>query len=100
MWKGCLSYILGIWLMISAFFPTMHIPGNITIVGLLIAMDGFFVLKKWEGSLLGIFGLWLFLCGILFGLVTMWNFLIMGLLVTILSLSCIYQRHLKYKAIY
>ena len=100
MWKGSLSLILGIWLMISAFFPTMHIPGNMTIVGLLIAIDGLFVLRKWEGSLLGLFGLWLFFCGILFGLVNTLNFLIMGVLVTIISFLCIYHRHLKYTAIH
>jgi hypothetical protein len=100
MQKGWLSFILGIWLIISAFIQTMHIPGNMTIVGLLIAIDGFFVLRKWEGSLLGIFGMWLLFCGILFGLVNTLNFLIIGVLVTFFSFLCIYHRHLKYTAIH
>jgi hypothetical protein len=98
MQKGWLSFILGFWLIVSAFIQTMHIPENMIIVGLLITIDGIFMLKKWDGLFLGIFGFWIMLSGFLFELATTWNFLTMGILVTFISFICIFHRRELHRA--
>jgi hypothetical protein len=86
MWQGWLSFIIGIWLIISGMSTGLSSPFNIIIMGIAAAILGLFYLRAWEGMTISIIGLWLILCGVGLGLVTSANFILSGILISIFSL--------------
>jgi len=85
MWQGWINLILGAWLIISAFVPSLQTPANLIIVGILAAVFGFWTYKNWQGDIAGILGIWMFLSGIWWNLLSPANFIIVGLLLGICS---------------
>ncbi len=86
MWQGWVNVVLGIWMLISGFVPSLQTPVNLIIVGLLIAVMGFTAYKTWQGIVNGILGLWLFVSGAIIHLMAPANFIIVGLVVALIAL--------------
>ncbi len=86
MWQGWINVVLGIWMIVSGLVPSLQTPVNLIIVGLLIAIMGFWTYKTWQGIVNGILGLWLFVSGAIIHLLAPVNFIIVGLVVALLAL--------------
>lgn len=94
MWKGFINFVLGLWLVLSGIIVSLQSSLNLTIVGILAAIFGFWASDNWKGWVLGILGVWIFLSGIVFGLVFSWDFIISGIVLGILGLwSALAQKH-------
>jgi hypothetical protein len=97
MWQGWVAGILGLWGIISPFiFKTR--TGNMAndiIVGILVAIAGFTVIKEhaWQGWLAGILGIWWIIAGLIPALTTgagnIWNDIIVGILVAIAGFTAL-----------
>jgi len=83
MWQGWTNLVLGVWLIISAFVPSLQTPANLIIVGILAAVFGFWTYKDWRGNVSGFLGIWSLLSGVWFNLISPVNFFIVGLLLGI-----------------
>jgi len=91
MWQAWVNGILGLWVFIAAFlsFSTKGIFWNDLIVGVIVAIVGFLMVKEkpWQGWLTGLLGLWLIIASFIPGLLTqtgnMWNGIIVGVLLII-----------------
>ncbi len=88
MWQGWINLVLGIWLIITGFVPSLQTPVNFTIVGILAAVFGFWAAKQWQGIVAGILGLWALLNGIWFHIFADLNFIIVGILLGAAGLWC------------
>ena len=93
MWQSWVSFILGIWLILSGLISGLQGASNLILIGLIVAIVGFFYLKKWEGTVNGILGLWLFVCGFIPGLIMALNFLLIGLVIAVISMIRITHLH-------
>ncbi|MCD6427603.1 MAG: SPW repeat protein [Caldisericaceae bacterium] len=97
MWQGWVAGILGLWGIISPFiFKTR--TGNMAndiIVGIIVAIAGFTVIKEraWQGWLAGILGIWWIIAGLIPALTTgaghIWNDIIVGILVAIAGFTAL-----------
>lgn len=86
MWQGWINLILGVWLIISGFIPSLQTPANFIIIGILAMVFGFWTYKNWLGDAAGILGIWLFLNGVWFHIFSPVNFIIVGVLLAISGL--------------
>jgi hypothetical protein len=93
MWKAWTSFLVGIWLIISASTSLLQGPVNMVIMGILMAIVGFFLLRGWEGFVNGVIGIWLLISGFISGLITMQNFLVIGIIISIISIIKIFHLH-------
>lgn len=93
MWQAWLSFFIGIWLIISGSTSLLQGPVNMIIIGILMAIVGFFLLRGWEGFVNGILGIWLLISGFISGLITMQNFLVIGIMISIISIVRIFHLH-------
>ena len=64
MWQGKIQLIIGIWLILSGVVTLFQHPGNMLVIGFLLALCCFSSFKIWQAALVGVLGLWLFLCGL------------------------------------
>ena len=86
--KSWINFIIGVWLILCGFTPSIQTPLNMFIAGILAVIFGFWLAFSevgWPGTVTGIFGIWLFLSGIWFGLNVPWNFIISGFVIAILA---------------
>ncbi len=86
MWQAWVNVVLGIWMLISGFVPSLQTSINLIIVGLIIAIMGFTTYKTWQGIVNGILGLWLFVSGAIINLMAPANLIIVGLVVALIAL--------------
>lgn len=93
MWQGWISFIPGLWLIISGIISGIQGPGNMIIVGIITVILGFFLQRRWEGIINGILGIWLCLCAFIPGLITSPNFFITGILIVFISIIRIFHNH-------
>ncbi len=92
MWQAWVNVILGLWLVVSGFIPTVQVNWNMIICGILIAILGFTVSKKWPAIVVGILGVWILISGLVSSLIVPVNFIIAGIVVLILSLVLALQK--------
>lgn len=88
MWQAWMDLVVGIWLIICGFVPTLQTPASMIIAGIVAFVFGFWGaarVNSWQGTINGIIGIWLFLSVVAFGLVVSWNFFIPGIVVGILA---------------
>lgn len=88
MWQSWLNLVIGLWLILCGFTPSLQIPVYMIVPGALAFIFGFWTtirVQNWEGNINGIMGVWLFLSGLLFNLNLSWNFTVAGGIITILS---------------
>lgn len=86
--KSWFNFIIGAWLILCGFTPSIQTPWNMFIAGILAVIFGFWLTKTeigWPGTVTGILGIWLFLSGLLFGLYLPWNFIISGAVIVVLA---------------
>jgi hypothetical protein len=93
MWKAWTSFLVGVWLIISGSTSLLQGPVNMVIMGILMVIIGFFLLRGWEGFVNGIIGIWLLGSGFSSGLITMQNFLVIGIIISIISIIRIFHLH-------
>ncbi|RMF61715.1 MAG: hypothetical protein D6748_00945 [Calditrichaeota bacterium] len=92
MWKAWVNFVLGLWLILSGIITTLGVQANYIIVGIVVAVLGFWTGKIWQGIVTGILGIWLFLSGLISTLMAPINMLIVGVIVAGLSLWEALQR--------
>ncbi|MFO7963024.1 MAG: hypothetical protein R6U50_03800 [Desulfobacterales bacterium] len=81
-----INVLAGAWAFFSAFWYYMLQPINFFILGVIIAIFGFWTYRKeWQGIVNGIIGLWLILSAFVPSLIAQWNLLISGLVVIALA---------------
>lgn len=86
MWQAGINLLAGTWVLISGFVSAAVTPANYIIVGIVIAVCGFWKSKtQWQGIVNGILGLWLIFSGLVSPLVVPVNQWIIGLVVGILA---------------
>lgn len=97
-WKGWVSLIAGIWLVVAAFIPGMVGTGNLVndlIVGIVVAIVGFMMIPSgsaWQGWVIGLVGgIWMIIAAFIPSIAgnyygNMWNDLIVGIIVLIVAL--------------
>ena len=93
MWQSWISFVLGVWLILSGLISGLQGSVSMILTGILIALIGYLFLKGWEGMVNGILGLWLLISGIISGFVTVQNYLVIGILITVISLIRIFHVH-------
>ncbi len=86
MWQAWVNFILGLWLIVSGIVPSLNTNINFIIVGILIAILGFWTFKQWQGIVNGILGLWILISAFITGLMINWNLIIVGIVVAILAI--------------
>lgn len=86
MWQGWISLVLGAWLLLSAFIPSLQTTGNLVLVGILSMVFGFWTYRDWRGDTIGVLGLWAFLSGVWFNFVSPLNFIVVGLIIAVSGL--------------
>ena len=84
--QGWINLILGIWLIVSGIFTTLHHPINMVITGILAMVFGFWLYKMWQGFVVGLLGLWTILSGLVLNLIVPANLIIVGLVMGLLGL--------------
>lgn len=90
-WQAWTNGILGIWLFIAAFlsFSAMGIMWNNLIVGVIVGIAGFTMIKEeaWQGWTAGVLGIWLIIAAFIPALqahtANMWNGVIVGILLMV-----------------
>ncbi len=92
MWQGWINMILGLWLILSAFVPSLQSSINMIVAGVLAAIFGFWAYKLWQGVVNGILGIWIFLSGVIFNLIVTVNFIVVGIIMGILGVWCALSR--------
>ncbi len=86
MWQAWINIIVGAWVFLSSFVHNANVAVNFFIVGIIIAIFGFWTpRKKWQGYINGFIGLWLILSGFFLALQASTNLWITGLIVVILA---------------
>ena len=98
MWYSWISFVLGIWFIISGIIPALQGNWNMIILGLVAAVFGFISYRTWQGIVNGIIGLWFFLSAIWFHLVLPWNFIILGVIMAALAIWDALSHHTPYTA--
>ena len=86
--KAWVNFIIGSWLILCGFTPSIQTPSNMFIAGILAIIFGFWLTGSeigWPGTVTGITGIWLFLSGLWFGLNVPWNFIISGVVIVVLA---------------
>lgn len=86
MWQGWVNFILGLWLILSGIIGGLGVSVNYIIVGIVVAVLGFWTAKQWQGVVNGILGLWLILSGIVASLMASANLIIVGIVVAVLAI--------------
>jgi len=86
MWQAWITFLAGLWIILSGIISGLTTSANAIIFGIVIAILGFWVGRHWQGWLNGIIGLWLLLSGIIMSLTIAVNFIIVGIVVAILAL--------------
>ena len=96
-WKGWVTLIAGIWLVVAAFIPGMLGTGNLVndlIVGIIVAIVVFMMIPSgsaWQGWVIGLSGVWMIIAAFIPQITqsytgNMTNDLVFGILVLIISL--------------
>jgi len=84
-----ISFLFGLWILVSGFFPGLIGVWNLIISGIGAALFGFLSFysnrKMWQGLIIGLIGIWLLISAFAEILLS-WNFLLFGILVAILGL--------------
>ncbi len=86
MWQAWINIAAGLWAFLSGLFIVLSVPANFIITGIVIAIFGFWGVRRWQGIANGILGIWLFISGFSPELSNPMNFLIVGLIVTGLAI--------------
>ncbi|HBY19312.1 MAG TPA: hypothetical protein DEH00_09120 [Candidatus Marinimicrobia bacterium] len=92
MWQAWVNVILGLWLVVSGFIPSLQANWNMIIAGIVIAILGFTVSKEWPAIVAGVVGIWIFISGLVPSLIAPINFIIAGIVVLIVSLILALQK--------
>jgi hypothetical protein len=87
MWQGWISFLVGAWLIISAFAISLQGSLNMIIAGAIALIVGFIGGKAWQEIINGLLGLWILVCGIFIASLTVSqaNYLIVGIVMAILG---------------
>lgn len=85
MFQSWINGILGVWMIVAGFISGVQHGVNYIIVGLVIAILGFWAAKKWQNAVCGILGLWFILSGIVSNLIAPANSIIVGIVIAGLS---------------
>jgi len=86
MWKAWVNFILGLWFILSGIITGLGANVNYVIVGIVVAVLGFWSAKQWQGIVIGILGLWMILSGIVTSLMSPVNLIIVGIVIAVLGL--------------
>lgn len=86
MWKAWINFILGLWFILSGIVISLGTSVNYIIVGIVVAILGFWSAKQWQGIVIGILGLWMILSGIVTSLMAPINLIIVGIIVAVLAI--------------
>jgi hypothetical protein len=86
MWKAWVNFILGLWFILSGIITGLDANVNYIIVGVVVAILGFWTAKQWQGIVMGILGLWMILSGIVTSLMSPVNLIIVGIVIAVLGL--------------
>ena len=85
--------LAGTWIFISGFVSSTVVPVNYIIMGVIVAIFGFWnPRKEWQGILNGILGLWLIISGFVPQLVTPANLWVIGIAVGVLASSRLWTK--------
>jgi hypothetical protein len=84
-----ISFLFGLWILVSGFFPGLIGVWNLIISGIGAALFGFLSFYSnrtmWQGLIVGLIGIWLLISAFAEILLS-WNFLLFGLLTAVLGL--------------
>jgi len=86
MWKPWVNFILGLWFILSGLITGLEGTLNYIIVGVVVAILGFWSARQWQGIVIGILGLWMILSGIATSLMSPVNLIIVGIVIAVLGL--------------
>jgi len=86
MWQAWINFILGLWIILSGIIVSLGVSANYIVVGIVVALLGFWTYKQWHGVVIGILGLWLILSGIVTSLIAPVNLIISGIVIAILGI--------------
>jgi len=82
-----INLLAGAWAFISGFWGTAMHPVNFFVIGIVIAVFGFWTYQReWQGYVNGIIGLWLILSAFVPPLMAQVNLAISGIIVMILAI--------------
>jgi len=79
MWQGWISFILGIWLIISGLIPALQYPINLVFIGVLSVIFGFWGIKLWSEVMNAILGIWIIASAFVYNMIIPQNFLVIGI---------------------
>ncbi len=86
MWKAWINFVLGLWLILSGIITGLGVSGNYIIVGIVVAILGFWSARQWQGTVIGILGLWMILSGIVPSLIAPVNLIMVGIVIAVLAI--------------
>jgi len=86
MWQAWVNFILGLWFILSGIITGLEGSVNYIIVGIVVAILGFWSARQWQGIVIGILGLWMILSGIVSSLMAPVNLILVGLVIAIFGL--------------
>lgn len=86
MWQAWINFILGLWFILSGIITSLGASVNYIIVGIVVAVLGFWSYKQWQGIVIGILGLWFILSGIVTSLMAPVNLIIVGIVIAVLAI--------------
>ncbi len=86
MWQAWINFILGLWFILSGIITSLGVNVNYIIVGIVVAVLGFWTYKQWQGIVVGILGLWMILSGIVTSLMAPVNLIIVGIVIAVLAI--------------
>jgi hypothetical protein len=86
MWQGWISFLLGIWLIISGLTPVLQYPINLILVGVLSIIFGFWGIKSWSEAINAILGIWIVVSALAYNMIISQNFLVIGIAMGIFGL--------------
>lgn len=86
MWKAWVNFVLGLWFILSGIITGLGVSVNYIIIGIVVAILGFWSARQWQGIVIGILGLWMILSGIIISLTAPVNLIIVGIVIVILAI--------------
>lgn len=86
MWQAWVNFALGLWSILSGIVSTLGVSVKYIIVGIAVAVFGFWTYSRWQGIVLGILGLWMILSGLVTPLTAQWNLLLTGIVIAGLAI--------------
>jgi hypothetical protein len=95
MWQPLVNLIAGLWIVFSGYSENFSVAGNVMLIGVVVAIMGFWRSREWEGMVCGILGLWLIVSSIFPVLLGPANLTIIGLAIAVIAAGHLFalRRH-------